>query len=481
MNENELTYQDYLDRITIQDVLQHAGYKLNRRDGLRYPSFVRLDSNGRRVHGDKFVVTRNNTMCFHPPVQKTYNVISLIKSFPSMFSEHVGSNNLDHLVNEVCRNILNIPKEDRMSVSLSSRQEVKPFDIKDYSLHRFRKLDFDSIKKFYPYFVTRGISLDTQKAFGAHFVLATKTSANEERKAYTNLSFPQTVPGKDGIVGFEERGHPRLDGSSGYKGKALGSNSSEGLWIANLGKSDLSKATHVYWFESAYDAMSYYQLHQKDHPELQGAVFVSTGGNPTVGQMRGMLFASRGAVHHACFDNDLAGRQFTENLKGEANRLMLSKVKSTPERKSYLDTIPLNQGIASGDIDLLPKPVQDKYAAYESAWEEAMSMRQSGLCYEGDIKEQEQITKNLNKEYRQSLRTFLGIENEREIRITREIPQKGKDWNEQVLKEREEAQRQEEESMDDEKKVSAGIDLDADGDIELNESEEKKHTHKISR
>ena len=29
--------------------------------------------------------------------------------------------------------------------------------------------------------------------------------------------------------------------------------------------------------------------------------------------------------------------------------------------------------------------------------------------------------------------------------------------------------------------VAAGIDLDADGDVELNESEEKKHTHKTRR
>ena len=36
MSANDLTYQDYLDRINIQDVLVHAGYTLNRRDGLRY-------------------------------------------------------------------------------------------------------------------------------------------------------------------------------------------------------------------------------------------------------------------------------------------------------------------------------------------------------------------------------------------------------------------------------------------------------------
>ena len=36
MSVNELSYQDYLDHINIQEVLLHAGYTLNRRDGMRY-------------------------------------------------------------------------------------------------------------------------------------------------------------------------------------------------------------------------------------------------------------------------------------------------------------------------------------------------------------------------------------------------------------------------------------------------------------
>ena len=42
----ELTYDDFLNKIDIQDVLKDAGYQLNRRDGLRYPSYVRMDSEG---------------------------------------------------------------------------------------------------------------------------------------------------------------------------------------------------------------------------------------------------------------------------------------------------------------------------------------------------------------------------------------------------------------------------------------------------
>ena len=49
------SYQLYLDRLNVQDILYYAGYRQNRRDGLRYPSFSRVDSDGRRVRGDKFI------------------------------------------------------------------------------------------------------------------------------------------------------------------------------------------------------------------------------------------------------------------------------------------------------------------------------------------------------------------------------------------------------------------------------------------
>ena len=78
----ELTFDDYLARVSIQDVLKDAGYVQNRRDGLRYPSYVRLDTDGRRIRGDKFIVTANGKCCFHPPEQKLYNAISFITAHP---------------------------------------------------------------------------------------------------------------------------------------------------------------------------------------------------------------------------------------------------------------------------------------------------------------------------------------------------------------------------------------------------------------
>ena len=60
MANGELTYDDFLQRLDIQDILMDAGYHLNKRDGLRYPSYIRMDSNGTRIRGDKFIVTPNS-------------------------------------------------------------------------------------------------------------------------------------------------------------------------------------------------------------------------------------------------------------------------------------------------------------------------------------------------------------------------------------------------------------------------------------
>ena len=75
MANGELTYDDFLQRLDIQDILMDAGYHLNKRDGLRYPSYIRMDSNGTRIRGDKFIVTPNGKCCFQPPQQKLYHIL----------------------------------------------------------------------------------------------------------------------------------------------------------------------------------------------------------------------------------------------------------------------------------------------------------------------------------------------------------------------------------------------------------------------
>ena len=309
---SELTYEDFKQRINIQEVLQDAGYRLNRKDGIRYPSYVRLDSNGRRIRGDKFIVTRNGLCCFQPPEQRNYNIISFIKEHPHFFAEYTPGMSKDRLVNLVCNRLLNQPMTERNTRVLDPEKHNSPFNAGDYEWQSFDRGNWESQKKFYPYFKNRGINLATQRLFADSFFLTTKQRTDGKR--YTNLSFLLVLPGKpDEKVGLEERSRPNQEGKMVYKGMAAGSNATQGIWIGNPGHLALPEVRNVYWFESALDAMAFCQLNASKL-NMEDSVFVSTGGSPSQQQFKGMIAETPTATHHLCFDRDRAGQVFAINF-----------------------------------------------------------------------------------------------------------------------------------------------------------------------
>ncbi len=322
MND-ELNYDDYLQRINIQEVLKDAGYQFYRRDGLKYPSYIRIDSDGRKVRGDKFIVNSGGWGCFQPPEQKVYNIISFIKQHPDMFKDYRPGMDKNQLVNLVCHRLLNEPMPLREAKVVIPNRNIRPFNLSDYEISRYNPRNESSQRAFDGWFGPRGINHVTQSDFRDHFFLATKQREGAP-SAYANLAFPLTIPGKEGCVGLEERGKVRRDGTS-FKGKAEGSNGAEGLWIANLNGQPLERAEGVYWFESAYDAMAEYQLNGIDIPYDEATVYVSTGGNPTGMQIRGMLAATPNARHYVGFDKDLAGKQFFANFRKIADNMGVRK------------------------------------------------------------------------------------------------------------------------------------------------------------
>lgn len=416
-----MTYDDFLRSLSIKDILVDAGYTLNKRDGLRYPSYVRYGSDGTRIRGDKFIVTQNGNCCFRPPEQKLYNVISFIKAFPEKFTEFRGGISSDHLVNLVCNRLMNNPIVDKSIRYRNQTAEVKQFSLDDYTLHLFNPQDRETQKKFYPYFKHRGIDLYTQYAFHKHITLATKE--RPDGKSYTNLSFPLTLPNdkEHNIVGFEERGRPQSDGTS-YKGKAEGSNSSNGLWIANLSGKSLQDAEKVLWFESAYDAMAYYQLHRQSGTDTK-AVYVSTGGNPTENQFAGMVNVAPQAKHHLCFDNDNAGRIFALNFAFQPKL----------ELRDYVYSLKNPMDLKSGDYSLLPKDTRELYAKAESLEIEYYSSKSSGLVCKEDLDDIKSEAILAIKEFNDSISEALPFRCSIAIE---QIPSGHKDWNEALLLEK---------------------------------------------
>ena len=247
MNDKELTHDDFLQRLDIRDVLLDAGYRQNRRFGLRLSSFIRTDSEGKRIRGDKFVITQHGKCCCQPPRQKEYNVVSFIKEHPHLFAEYHEGINPDRLVELVCYRLLHYPIPEQETRTGQPQRDTRPFDIADYNIQKFDPQDRGTQEKFAPYFEKRGIDLCTQQTFHRDFCLATRHSEDGQRR--TCLAFPMTLPeDADKIVGFEKRGHAYTDGNSSYDDMTEGNHSGEGVWIASPARTALSEAKHIYWF-----------------------------------------------------------------------------------------------------------------------------------------------------------------------------------------------------------------------------------------
>ena len=340
---SELSFDDYKSRISIQDVLKDAGYHYYRRDGLRWPCYYRLDDEGRRIRGDKFIVCANGMACFQPPQLRKYNIISFIAEHPDFFPEGRVGKDPYTVVNDVCRRLLSLPQEERQRPVLEPRKE-STFLLKDYQIEGWKVSDWESQKKFFPYFKPRAITRETQRSFSGSFFLSTLQGRDGSPQ---NLSFAMRIPGSDKIVGLEQRGLPDSNGRNSYKGMAKGTNATEGVWLASPEhgrrvSTSLDKVKDVYWFESALDAMAFYQLRtaplkkqidslkasESNAPSLHGSLqylqseldrynsslYVSTGGSPSLRQLTGVLSKTSTASQHVCFDNDKAGHVFAVDL-----------------------------------------------------------------------------------------------------------------------------------------------------------------------
>lgn len=90
----------------------------------------------------------------------------------------------------------------------------------------------------------------------------------------------------------------------------------------------LQDAKRVFIFESAYDAMAFYQmlagkdsnLTTQEKKELVGGVYASTGGNPSAKQFEGLLKAANNATFHMGFDMDDAGMKFADMFRDLAEK-----------------------------------------------------------------------------------------------------------------------------------------------------------------
>ena len=168
------------------------------------------------------------------------------------------------------------------------------------------------IKKDNPYLtVQRRLSPQTVEDFANRLFIYQVGKNN-------HIGFPFRKPSQMEILNFEMRNY-FAETNTNYKAFATGGDKAQSCWMANFVPFD--KVTDIYLFESAIDAMSFYELNH--YTKETTCAFISTGGYVTKSQIENIsrIFPSDKVKWNCCYDNDASGNGFDITtayyLKGE--------------------------------------------------------------------------------------------------------------------------------------------------------------------
>lgn len=293
MADYKVNFKDLKSRVGVDDIAYALGYRLDRKAGVgKYIELVLGDGANRR---DTIVVSnpRNKAaQTFFRRDGSKGDVVTLIRE--NLDSFFVTGKDEWQKIAKVMARFANMPepeyREDREYVKSASVSHA--FDSSRYEV---RPIDPERIPKL---FSKRGISDDTVKALAGNISLI-RDKRNENFDGY-NIGFPYTESFDSEVKGYEIRG------MGGYKSKAAGTNSSSAAWVADLSGGNNGLVRSVFFCESAFDAMAFYQMNRAQLGS--NVALVSLGGTFSDRQVTGVMERFPNARAFDCFDNDLAGR-----------------------------------------------------------------------------------------------------------------------------------------------------------------------------
>ena len=265
----------------------------------RYIELILPDGRGEKL--DTIIIShpqeKDRQRYFHRNSGKRGDVVDFIGENLGRFNKF-GRNQWE-VIGKVLADFANMPVVDNHDRGYSGGLEsLNPvFNPKRYTAQPLaRNMDYAM-----GIFEDRGISRETVSLFERHIAIVTD---QKNRNGLPMIGFPYREPDFCAdLAGYE------LRGDRGFKGKAAGTNSTTAMWTAGIHSAlnNPQMVRHVYFCESAYDAMSFYQANRAKM-DLPHSAFVSVGGALSNGQVSGLMkhFCMAKAVD--CFDNDLPGR-----------------------------------------------------------------------------------------------------------------------------------------------------------------------------
>lgn len=289
----QLTFQELKNLVSVIDVATYIGYRFDRSKGLSQPSFVRTEGKGEIEDRIYIKNPQNNSSQGYwrrTGYHSSGDVISFIKEHLDEFSVS-GRNEIDR-INKILhkfagREFVSEIKEYKSFVSRETVFEPDRWILSPNSTTKDRILS------------SRSIDSSTALTFSRH--IHTIQDRNQNGR-YTYIGFPYTIPGSLKTVGYEMRG------VGGFKSKASGTDSTNGMWIASFTDNPF-EVKNIFITESAFDALAFYQLH-KARIDLRSSVFVSFGGSFSDQQLSGIGKYYQAARFVLLFDKDLNGHMY---------------------------------------------------------------------------------------------------------------------------------------------------------------------------
>ena len=297
MTDYKINFKDLKSKVGIDDVAYALGYRLDRKAGVgRYIELVLGDGKEKR---DTLVISHPNDKAsqrFFRRDGSKGDVVTLIRENLNSFNV-TGKDDWQQIAKVLSR-FANMPepeyREDLEYVKSSLHKGSFVFDKTRYEA---KQINPDKIPAI---FGQRGLSDETVRRF-APFIRVIRDTRNERFDGY-NIGFPYTAEHEGEVKGYEMRGY------GGYKSKAAGSDSSSSAWVADLSGGCPEMVQSVFFCESAFDAMAFYQINRNQLND--GVALVSLGGTFSDGQIKGVMDRYPNARPFDCFDNDLAGRVY---------------------------------------------------------------------------------------------------------------------------------------------------------------------------
>lgn len=292
MADYKVKFKELKARVGIDDVAYSLGYRLDKKAGVgKYVELVLGDSRNRQ---DTIIVSNRRdkaSQTFFRRDGSKGDVVTLIRENLDRFV--VSGDNEWQKVAKVMARFANMPEPEYKQEREFYRGpgHTSNFDPMRYET---KTIDSANIPRL---FSQRGISDETVRTLSPFLTLIRDTK-NENFDGY-NVGFPYTDTNNE-VRGYEIRG------MGGYKSKAAGTNSSSAAWVADMTQGDSVMVKSVFFFESAFDAMAFYQMNRATLPKH--LALVSLGGTFSDGQITGVMQRFPNAKAFDCFDNDVAGR-----------------------------------------------------------------------------------------------------------------------------------------------------------------------------